>query len=292
MKNKNFGGNEILHVAEAVARDKGISKESIIESLEEAIAIVAKNKYGTNIHIRASINRNTGSIVLYREILVVSDISCDKDENKDNKEVRIIGISKAKETNSYVKEGDIIKETLPPLAIGRLNAISVKQIIIKKVQNLEKDKIFEEYKHRIGDLVNGIVEKIETGGYIVRLGSAEATLKKDQVLKTDFYKLGDRIKACLIKLDKNFNGPILLLSRTHQDFVIQLFKQEVPEIYDRIIEIKSIAREPGSRTKIAVYSSDISIDSVGSCVGIRGTRVQAVIKELNLPQKEQILGDV
>ena len=135
-------------------------------------------------------------------------------------------------------------------------------------------------KNRVGEVLNGVVEKIETGGYIVKLGSAEAILKKDQTLKTDFYKLGDRIRACLAKLDKESNGPILILSRTHKDFVTQLFKQEVPEIYDRIIEVKNIARDPGSRTKIAVYSSDPSIDPVGSCVGMMGVRVQAIIKEL------------
>ena len=281
MKNKSFGGNEILHVTEAVARDKGISKESIIEALEEAVAMAAKRKYGANIKIKASINRNLGNIELYREILVVKDDFVSEDNvNENNEEVKTIEISKARETDPDLNEGDVIKQILPPLEIGRLNAISAKQIIISKVKELEKDKIFEEYKNRVGEVLNGIVEKIETGGYIIKLGSAEAILKKDQVLKTDFYKLGDRIRAYLTKLDKEFNGPILILSRTHKDFVAQLLKQEVPEIYDRIIEIKNIARDPGSRTKIAVYSSDPSIDPVGSCVGMRGIRVQAIIKEL------------
>lgn len=281
MKNKNFGGNEILHVAEAVARDKGISKESIIEALEEAVAMAAKRKYGANIKIKAAINRNLGNIELYREVLVVKDnFVSDDSRDENNEEVKTIDISKAQETDPDINEGDVIKQILPPLEIGRLNAISAKQIIISKVKELEKDKIFEEYKNRVGEVLNGVVEKIETGGYIVKLGSAEAILKKDQVLKTDFYKLGDRIRAYLTKLDKEFNGPILILSRTHKDFVAQLFKQEVPEIYDRIIEIKNIARDPGSRSKMAVYSSDPSIDPVGSCVGMRGIRVQAIIKEL------------
>ena len=281
MKNKNFGGNEILHVAEAVARDKGISKESIIEALEEAMAIAAKRKYGANIKVKAHINRNLGNIELYREVLVVKDgFISDNTRDENNEEVKTIEISKALETDPGINEGDVIKQILPPLEIGRLNAISAKQIIINKVKELEKDKVFEEYKNRVGEVLNGVVEKIETGGYIAKLGSAEAILKKDQTLKTDFYKLGDRIRACLAKLDKESNGPILILSRTHKDFVTQLFKQEVPEIYDRIIEVKNIARDPGSRTKIAVYSSDPSIDPVGSCVGMRGVRVQAIIKEL------------
>ena len=152
-----------------------------------------------------------------------------------------------------MNEGDLIKEILPPLEIGRLNAISAKQVIISKVKELEKEKIFEEYRDRVGEILNGIVEKIEANGYIIKMGSAEAILKKDQALKTDYYKLGDRIRAYLTKLDKDSNDPILMLSRTHKDFVTQLFKQEVPEIYDKVIEVKNIARDPGSRTKIAVY---------------------------------------
>jgi N utilization substance protein A len=279
MRNRNFGGNEILHVADAVARDKGISKDSIIEALEDAIAMAAKRKYGANINVKATINRNLGNIELYREILVVKDNF--KGVNDISSEiVKTIELSEARKDNPDLNEGDIIKEILPPLEIGRLNAISAKQVIISKVKELERDKIFEEYKDRIGEIINGIVEKIEANGYIIKLGNVEAILKKDQVLKTDYYKLGDRIRAYLTKLDKETNGPPLILSRTHKDFVAQLFKQEVPEIYDRIIEIKNIARDPGSRTKISVYSSDSSIDPIGSCVGMRGIRVQSIIKEL------------
>ncbi len=279
MTNKNFGGNEILHVADAVARDKGISKDSIIRALEEAIAMAAKRKYGANINVKAAINRNLGNIEIYREVLVIKD---DFKTNEDdvNEEVKTITLSEARKDNPDLNEGDLIKEILPPLEIGRLNAISAKQVIISKVKELEKEKIFEEYKDRVGEILNGIVEKIEANGYIIKMGSAEAILKKDQALKTDYYKLGDRIRAYLLKLDKDSNDPILMLSRTHKDFVTQLFKQEVPEIYDKVIEVKNIARDPGSRTKISVYSTDSSIDPVGSCVGMRGVRVQAIIKEL------------
>jgi len=278
MKHKSFGSNEILHVVDAVARDKGISKESIIQALEDAIAVTAKRKYGANINVKALINRKLGDIKIYREVLVVEDNGVIQVNN--NNDVKEIALTEARKTTPHLNVGDVIKESLPPLEIGRLNAIMAKQIIVNKIGELEKNKLFEEYKDRVGEIVNGIIEKIEAGGYIVRLGNAEAILKKDQILKTDYYKLGDRIRSYLTKLDKESNGPLLILSRTHKDFVIQLFKQEVPEIYDRIIDIKRIARDPGSRTKIAVYSSDTSIDPVGSCVGIRGVRVQSIIKEL------------
>lgn len=270
MKNKNFSRNEILYVVEAVARDKGIPKELIIKALEEAIVTAARNKYGAKTEIKASINKKSGNIEIYREILV----------NRFDEKRQSIMIDNSNKEHHLNSDFKVIKDMLPPLEIGRLNAISAKQIIINRISELEKDKVFEEYKNRVGEIVSGVVEKVEAGGYTVKLGTTEATLQKDQILKTDYYKLGDRIRAYLLKIDKEHNGPILILSRTHKNFVIQLFKQEVPEIYDRIIEIKSIARDPGSRVKVAVYSSDLSIDPIGSCVGIRGIRVQAVIKEL------------
>jgi len=277
MTNKSFGGSEILHVADTVARDKGISKELIIEALEQAIAISAKRKYGANTKIKASINRRLGNIEIYREVLVVNS---NIESYSDHKDIEVIDIREAKNKDHELQEGDKIKEILPPLEIGRLNAISVRQIVMNRINELEKDKIVEEYKNRVGEIINGIVEKVEYDGYVIRIGSDEAILKKEYTLKTDYYKIGDRIRAYLLKLDRQSNGPILSLSRTHKNFVIQLFKQEVPEIYDRIIEIKNISRDPGSRTKVVVYSSDPSIDPVGSCVGMRGIRVQAVIKEL------------
>ena len=277
MKVKSFGSSEILHIVDAIARDKGIPKEHILKALEDAISTTAKRKYGTNICVRATINRKSGDIKLYRETLVVNEVS---ELNPTEHKIDVISLEEANKKNPDLKDGDIIKEELLPLGIDRLNAISVKQIIVSKIREIERGKLYEEFKDRIGDVLNGLVEKIEVGGFIIKVGGAEAILKKDQTLRTDYYKLGDRIRACLTRLDKESKGPMLILSRTHKDFVGQLFKQEVPEIYDKIIEIKSIAREPGSRTKIAVYSSDHSIDPVGSCVGIRGTRVQAVIKEL------------
>ena len=274
---KSFGGNEILHVVDAVARDKGIPKERILRALEEAIGTAAKRKYGANICVKAYINRKSGDIKFYRETLVVKEMpkfDCTEQE------MDVINLAEANKKNPDLKDGDVIREVLPPLEIDRLNAIFAKQIIIAKIREIERDKLYEEFKGRIGDVLNGLVEKIEVTGFVIKVGGAEAVLKKDQALKTDYYKLGDRIRACLIKLDKESKGPMLVLSRVHNNFVEQLFKQEVPEIYDKIIEIKGIARDPGSRTKIAVYSSDPSIDPVGSCVGMRGIRVQSVIKEL------------
>ncbi|WPX97326.1 transcription termination factor NusA [Candidatus Bandiella euplotis] len=277
MKVKNFGGSEILHVAEAVAKDKGIAKNHILEALEEAISVAAKRKYGANVPVKTHINRQSGDIELYRETLVLEDVS---KFDTDQENVRVISLEEARAINPDLQDGDTIKEILPPLEIGRLNAGSVKQVIISKVKELERDKLYEEFKDRIGEILNGVVERIEGNGFIIKISGAEAVLRKDQALKTDYYKLGDRIRACLVKLDKESKGPILILSRTHKEFVSQLFKQEAPEIYDKIIEIKDIARDPGSRTKISVYSSDPSVDPVGSCVGVRGARVQTVIKEL------------
>lgn len=277
MNVKKFGGSEILHVADAVAKDKGIVREHVLEALEDAISIAAKRKYGANVPVKTHINRSSGDIELYRDVLVLEDIS--KFDNAQE-EVKVISLEEARKKNPDLQDGDVIKEILPPLEIGRLNAISAKQIIILKIKELERDKLYEDFKDRVGEILNGVVERIEATGFIIKIANAEALLRKDQALKTDYYKLGDRIRASLIKLDRDSKGPMLILSRAHKDFVGQLFKQEVPEIYDKIIEIKNIARDPGSRTKIAVYSSDFAIDPVGSCVGVRGVRVQAVIKEL------------
>ena len=277
MKVKNFGGSEILHIADAIALDKGIPKEHILKVLEEAIGVTAKRKYGTNTCVKAIINRKSGNIKLYREILVANEVP---EFNPEEQQIEVISVEEVHTKDPNLKDGDIIKEELLPLEVDRLNALAVKQIITTKIKEIEREKLCEEFQDRVGDILNGLVEKIEVSGFIVKVGGAEAILKRDQTLKADYYKLGDRIRAYLTKLDKESKGPMLVLSRTHKDFVRQLFKQEVPEIYDKIIEIKDIARDPGSRTKIAVYSSDPSIDPVGSCVGIRGSRVQAVIKEL------------
>ena len=176
--------------------------------------------------------------------------------------------------------GEIIQELLPPLEIGRLAAQSAKQIITVKLKEIERNKQYNEFKDRVGDIVNGIVEKIEARNIIIKIGSAEAVLKKEYMLKSDNYRQGDRVRAYLLNLDKDSKGPMIILSRTHNEFLAMLFKQEVPEIYDRIIEVKGVARDPGSKSKIAVYSSDKGVDAVGSCVGIRGSRVQSITNEL------------
>ncbi len=272
-----FGGTEILHIVDAVARDKGISKEDIIHVLEEAVSSAARRKYGASALVKASINRNTGAISLYRNVVVVKD---DEDLKSVDIEEKKISLSEALKTSPQAKEGDVIKETLPPLEMARLNSISAKRVIVDKIRELERDKLYEDFKNRVGDIVNGVVEKIESKGFIIKIAGAEAILKKDQALKIDRYNLGDRVKACLLKLDRESHGPMIILTRISKDFVSKLFQQEVPEIYDKIIEIKDVARDPGSRTKISVFTADSSIDPVGSCVGVRGSRVQNVIKEL------------
>ena len=279
MKKKNFYNKEILSIINTIAIEKEISKDSIIEIIEESIAFSAKRKYSSNVKIKASIDKRLGNIQLYREILVV-DNNNKKNQNAAIQNNKTINLIEARKKNPNLKKGDLIKEILPPLEIDRLNAVSVKQIMINKIYQLERNKILKEYKNKVGEIVTGTIEKIESKGYIIKLGNTNTILKKEQILKNDYYKSGDKIKAYLVKLNKESSGPLIILSRTHKKFVEQLFAQEIPEIYDKIIQIKSIARDPGLRTKIAVYSSDLSIDPVGSCVGIRGIRVQAIIKEL------------
>ena len=274
-----FGGIEVLQIVEAVSREKSIPKESVIKALEEALKVAARRKYGNEQQVRAEIDRKTGEIRLYKEILVVAN-QTEADVKYLEEKIQAIALEDAKTKDINVAVGDVICESLPAMDIGRIAAQSAKQVITSKVKEIEKDLQYEEFKDRIGEIVNGVVEKLEYGNLIVRIGSAEASIRRDNLLKADHFKQGDRIRAYLVEIDRNARGPQIILSRTHEQFVVQLFIQEVPEIYENIIQIKAVARDPGSRTKIAVYSSDPSIDAVGSCVGIRGARVQAVIFEL------------
>ena len=285
--NKRFGNTEILQIAESIAREKGIPKEQILEALEDAIRVAARRKYGYENPVEASINKSTGEIQLYREMLVVDNLETAQSPDEQNvqsqeneKKISKITIEYAKTKKPDAKIGEIIQELLPPLEIGRLAAQSAKQIITVKLKEIERNKQYNEFKDRVGDIVNGIVEKIEARNIIIKIGSAEAVLKKEYMLKSDNYRQGDRVRAYLLNLDKDSKGPMIILSRTHNEFLAMLFKQEVPEIYDRIIEVKGVARDPGSKSKIAVYSSDKGVDAVGSCVGIRGSRVQSITNEL------------
>jgi N utilization substance protein A len=267
----NFGNNEIIQVADAVAREKGISRDSVIEAMENAIQAAGKRKYGHKHNIKVEIDPRTGEIKLFRGFEVVEVV-----ENTYTE----ISLADAKLTNPDIEIGGSIYELLPPIDLGRVAAQSAKQIIVQKVRDAERDRQFELFKHRIGDIMNGIVKRIEFGDIIIDIGRDEAILKKDQLIKGEIFRPNDKIHVYVEDVRRVPKGPQIFLSRTHDQFLAKLFAQEVPEIYDNVIEIKSVAREPGSRAKIAVYCRDPSIDPIGSCVGIRGSRVQAVVNEL------------
>ena len=281
MEINDFGGYEILQIVESVSRERSIPKESIFNALEDGLKVAAKRKYGGQHQIKAVIDRKTGSINLYKELLVVTD-HAEVEFRFETDKIITISLEDAKLKDPSVNLGDIICEWLPAMDIGRIAAQLAKQVINFKIKEIERDLQYEEFKNHIGEIVSGTVEKVEGSNLIVRLShSAEALLKRDNSLRSDHYRQGDRIRALLLTIDRNSTrSPYIILSRTHEDFVVALFKQEVPEIYDGVIQIRGIARDPGSRTKITVYSSDASIDAVGSCVGMRGARVQSVISEL------------
>ena len=267
----NFGNSEIIQVADAVAREKGIDRESVITAMEDAIQVAGKRKYGNKHNIKAAIDIKTGEIKLSRAFEVVEEV-----ENT-YMEVTLVD---AKEKNSDIELGDFIYEDLPPIDLGRVAAQSAKQIIIQKVRDAERDRQYDLFKDRVGDIMNGIVKRVEFGDVIVDIGRDEAVLKKDHIIRNEIFRPNDKIRVYVEDVRRVTKGPQIFLSRTHDQFLAKLFVQEVPEIYDGVIQIKSVAREPGSRAKIAVYSSDSSIDPIGSCVGVRGSRVQAIVAEL------------
>ena len=262
---------ELLQIADSVAQEKSIEKATVIEAMEEAIQKAARSKYGHENEIRAEIDENTGEIRLFRCLEVVELVDNDSTE---------ISMDVARERNPDAQLGDILAEPLPPIAFGRIAAQTAKQVIVQKVRDAERERQYEEYKDRIGDVVNGLVKRVEYGNVTVDLGRAEAVVRRDEMLPRESFHQGDRIRAYIYDVRREPRGPQIFLSRTHPQFMARLFGQEVPEIYDSIIEIKAVARDPGSRAKIAVLSNDASIDPVGACVGMRGSRVQAVVNEL------------
>lgn len=266
-----FGNSEIIQVAEAVAREKGISRDSVVEAMEYAISAAGKRKYGHKHDIKAEIDPRTGQVNLYRMFQVVEEV-----ENTYTE----ISFDDAKIKSPNIKIGEFISELLPPIDLGRVAAQAAKQIIIQKVRDAERDRQYESFKNRIGDIMNGVVKRLEFGDVIIDLGRDEAILGKENVIKGEIFRPNDKIRVYVEDVRRVTKGPQIFLSRTHDQFLAKLFSQEVPEIYDQIIEIKSVAREPGSRAKIAVYCNDSSIDPIGTCVGIRGSRVQAVVNEL------------
>ena len=262
---------ELLQIADAVAREKAIDRSIVIEAMEDAIQKAARSRYGLETDVRAEINPKTGEIKLQRLLKVVDEVE---------EPATDIPIEDARERNPAAQVGDFISEPLPPVDFGRIAAQSAKQVIVQKVREAERDRQYEEYKDRIGAIVNGQVKRVEYGNVIVDLGRGEAIIRRDELIPREMFRYGDRVRAHVYDVRREQRGPQIFLSRTHPQFMTQLFAQEVPEIYDSIIEVKSVARDPGSRAKIAVISRDSSIDPVGACVGMRGSRVQAVVNEL------------
>ncbi len=265
---------DIIDVAKNIAKEKGIDEMEVIEAMEMAIAKAGRTKYGFELDIRAHVDKETGKIGLYRYQEVVKDIETLPSEERINK----INISDLK--NKSLKTGEFLREELPPLDFGRIAVQTAKQVIFQKVKEAEKIMQFNEFKDKVGEIVNGIVKRVEYGNLIVDLGKGEAILRREELLNREVFRRSDRIRAYINEVKHDLKGPQIFLSRAHNNFLVKLFFQEVPEIYDGIIEVKSVARDPGSRAKIAVYTKEKSIDPVGACVGMRGSRVQAVVNEL------------
>jgi len=265
---------ELLTVADTVARDKGIEREEVFEAMEQAIQKAGRSKYGLEHDIRANIDRSTGAIKLARYQEVV-----DNDAEIENEAAQLT-LDQAKAIKPDAVVGEFLVDPLPPIDFGRIAAQTAKQVIVQRVRDAERARQYEEYKDRKGEIVNGLVKRAEYGNVIVDLGRAEALLRRDESIPREHFNNGDRIRALIYDVREETRGPQIFLSRTHPDFMAKLFAQEVPEIYDGIIEIMAVARDPGSRAKIAVLSHDSSIDPVGPCIGMRGARVQAVVGEL------------
>ena len=262
---------ELLQIADAVAREKSIDRQIVIAAMEDAIAKASRSRYGAETDVHAEINPRTGELRLSRYLQVVEQV--------ENPAIEI-AITDAQRFNPAAQIGDTIADTLPPFDFGRIAAQSAKQVIVQKVREAERDRQYDEFKDRIGEIVNGQVKRAEYGNVIVDLGRAEAIVRRDELIPREMFRAGDRIRAYVFDVRREQRGPQIFLSRTHPQFMAKLFAQEVPEIYDGIIEVKAVARDPGSRAKIAVISRDSSIDPVGACVGMRGSRVQAVVGEL------------
>ncbi len=262
---------ELLQTAEAVAREKMIDPDLVVEAMEDSLARAAKSRYGSELDIRVSIDRKTGRATFERVRTVVEEVETPQAE---------LTVEQAKEFLAEPKIGDEIRDEVPPVELGRVAAQSAKQVILQKVREAERDRQYEEFKDRVGTIINGIVRREEYGNIIVDVGRGEAVLRRNEKIGRESYRPNDRIRAFVKDVRRETRGPQIFLSRTAPEFMAKLFEMEVPEIYDGIIEIKAVARDPGSRAKIGVISNDPSIDPVGACVGMRGSRVQAVVNEL------------
>ncbi|MFQ5984567.1 MAG: transcription termination factor NusA [Alphaproteobacteria bacterium] len=262
---------DLLQVADAVAREKGIGRDTVLEAMEHAIQHAGKRKYGQEHDIRARIDRESGDIHLLRYQEVADPV--------DNPATQI-SFEEARRRKPDAELGEFLVDELPPIDFGRIAAQTAKQVIVQKVREAERKRQYEEYKDRVGEIVNGLVKRVEYGNVMVDLGRGEAVLRRDEMLPRESFRQGDRVRAYIYDVREETRGAQIFLSRSRPEFMARLFAQEVPEVYDRIIEIKSVSRDPGSRAKIGVFSNDSSIDPVGACVGMRGSRVQAVVNEL------------
>jgi N utilization substance protein A len=261
----------LLQIADAVAREKSIDRAIVIEAMEDAIQKAAKSRYGAENDIRCHIDPKNGDTRLTRVLTVADEVENDSTQ---------ITLEHAQKIKPDAELGEELAEELPPMDFGRVAAQNAKQVIVQKVRDAERDRQFEEYKDRIGEIVNGTVKRVEYGNVIVDFGRAEAIVRRDEMIPRENVRFGDRIRAYIYDVRREPRGPQIFLSRARPEFMSKLFAMEVPEIYDGIVEIQSVARDPGSRAKIAVISKDSSIDPVGACVGMRGQRVQAVVNEL------------
>ncbi|MGK7867132.1 transcription termination factor NusA [Falsiroseomonas sp. E2-1-a20] len=264
---------ELLLVADAVAREKMIERDEVLEAMEQAIQKAGRAKYGHEKDIRAVIDRKSGEVKLSRWTEVV-------DAEPVENEATQLSLRIAQKIKPGIMTGEFIIDPLPPIDFGRIAAQTAKQVIVQRVREVERNKQYLEYKDRVGEIINGVVKRTEYGNLMVELGKAEALLRRDETIPREAFRNGDRVRAYIYDVREEPRGPQIFLSRTHPGFLAKLFAQEVPEIYDGIIEIKAVARDPGSRAKMAVISRDSSIDPVGACVGMRGSRVQAVVQEL------------
>jgi transcription termination/antitermination protein NusA len=262
---------ELLAIANAVATEKMIDKAIVVEALEEAIQRAARARYGAENDIRAKLDTQTGDLRLWRVVEVVEEV---EDYFKQ------VDLKQAEKLQKGAVVGDFIVDPLPAVDLGRIDAQSAKQVIFQKVRDAERERQFEEFKDRTGEIITGVVKSVEFGHVVVDLGRAEGVIRRDQQIPREVVRNGDRVRALIMKVQRENRGPQILLSRAHPDFMKKLFAQEVPEIYDGVIEIKAAARDPGSRAKIGVISYDSSIDPVGACVGMKGSRVQAVVQEM------------
>ena len=262
---------ELVQIADAVAREKGIDIEIVLAAMADAIQKAAKARYGAENDIRVEINPKTGETRLLRAVEVVELV-----ENDDTQ----ISLAIARRENPDAEIGDEIIDELPPVEFGRIATQAAKQVIVQRVREAEREQQYEEFKDRVGEIINGVVKRVEYGNVVLDLGRGEAVVRRDNLIPREVFRPGDRIRAYIQNVRREMRGPQIILSRSDPAFMAKLFGQEVPEIYDGVIEIRAVARDPGSRAKIAVISSDPGIDPVGACVGMRGSRVQAVVNEL------------